>query len=123
MALVISIETTRYSEFFRHVLKEYSDGVSIEVGNNLYSSSDIPRLLEEWCTNAQICRTRNFKLVRGGLELFSFHDHPRELIAAMSELSFVEKLYAEKVLRFRVLKQSGKDLSKLFVWLRRWFAN
>lgn len=102
MKQLIGIETTRYSEFFRRLFAEYAASVTIEIGNGRYSSADVPRLLAEWCSNAEICRTQHFRLLRSGVELFGFHDHPRELFAAMSERSFVERLQAEQILRYRV---------------------
>jgi hypothetical protein len=102
MQQLIGIETTRYSEFFRRLFAEYAEGVTIEIGGSRFSSGDIPQLLAEWCSNAEICQTRHFRLLRAGTELFSFHDHPRELFAAMSERPFVEKLEAEQILRYRV---------------------
>jgi hypothetical protein len=102
MQQLIGIETTRYSEFFRCLFAEYSDGVTIEIGSSRYSSGDIPHLLAEWCSNAEISRTQHFRLLRAGVELFGFHDHPRELFAEMSERSFVERLQGEQILRYRV---------------------
>jgi len=40
------------------------------------------------------------------VELFAFHDHPRELFAAVSERPFVEKLHAEQVLRYRIMEKA-----------------
>ena len=122
MTHLISIETTRYSEFFRRLFAEYADGITIEIGRRRYSSSEIPDLLADWCTNAEICRTKHFRLLRGGVELVSFHDHPRELCAALSERAFVEKLQADHILRFRVLPVRNHEACQLFSWLRRWFA-
>jgi hypothetical protein len=102
MQQLIGIETTRYSEFFSRLFAEYAVDVIVEIGRSRYSSGDIPKLLADWCSNAEICRTRHFRLLRAGVELFSFHDHPRELFAAMSERPFVERLQSEQVLRFRV---------------------
>ncbi len=110
MANVIAIKTTRYSEFFRRILAEYSEGVTIEIDGKQHGPGDIAHLLKEWCTNSVICRTRDFTLRQKGVELFGFHDRPRELVAAISEQAFVERLEREKVLRFRVLKQ-GKATS------------
>ncbi|MBM3847870.1 MAG: hypothetical protein FJ405_16490 [Verrucomicrobia bacterium] len=102
MKQLIGIETTRYSEFFRRLFEEYAEGVTIEIGSSRYSSADVPSLLAEWCSNAEICQTQHFRLLRAGVELFGFHDHPRELFAAMSERSFVERLQTEQILRYRV---------------------
>jgi len=121
MSQLISIETTRYSEFFRRLFAEYADGVTIEIDTRRYSSGDIPHLLAEWCTNAQISRTQHFKLLRGDVELFGFDDHPRELFAAASERPFVERLRGEQILRYRLLPMD--EPFRLFRWLRRLFAS
>ena len=97
MQQLIAIETTRYSEFFRRLFAEYAAHITIEIGSSRFSSDDIPRLFAEWCSNAEICRTRHFRLLRAGVELFGFHDHPRELFAAMSERPFVERLQSEQI--------------------------
>jgi hypothetical protein len=107
MQQLLGIETTRYSEFFRRVFAEYSDDVTIETEGRRYSAGDIPHLLAEWCSNAEIARTKEFRLLRAGVVLFAFHDHPRELFAAMSERPFVERLQSEQVLRFRVYDPSA----------------
>ncbi|HTH50034.1 MAG TPA: hypothetical protein VMB21_21150 [Candidatus Limnocylindria bacterium] len=104
MAHLITIETTRYSEFFRRLLTEYADHVSIEIEGKQYGAGDIPRLLKEWCTNSKICRTRDFTLRQKGVDLFGFHDHPDELWAALSERAFVERLEAKRILRCRLQK-------------------
>ncbi len=127
MPKIIAIKTTRYSAFFRRLFAEYADGVTIEVDSRILSSSDIPRLLTDWCCNTEICRTQHFRLLRGEAELFSFHDHPRELFAALSEREFVEKLHKERILRYQVIPELPRsellsELSQFFSWLRRLFA-
>jgi hypothetical protein len=122
MPKLISIETMRYSEFFRRLFAEYADGVTIEIDSRRLCSSDIPQLLTDWCTNAEIARTQHFRLLRGEAELFSFHDHPRELFAAYTELPFVQRLHGEHVLRYRVLEDHTHEPSKLFSCLRRLFG-
>jgi hypothetical protein len=104
MASWIAIETTRYSEFFRRVLSEYAEDVSIEIDGKRYGATDIPWLLKDWCTNSKIRRTRDFTLQRRGVELFGFHDHPGELWASLSERAFVERLEAERILRCQLPK-------------------
>ncbi len=59
----------------------------------------MPRLLIEWCTNREIRGTRNFLVVRDGVAIFGFHDHPRDFWAADTEFEFVQKLAAEKIIR------------------------
>jgi hypothetical protein len=101
---LIDVRTTRYSEFFKRLLDKYADGATVEIDGNRYSSSDFPKLIRDWCTNAKIRETRNFGLSRNGTEIFGFHDHPSELWAAISELPFVEQLASEGIVRFGILK-------------------
>lgn len=108
MPKLISIETTRYSEFLRHLLTEYAEGVTIEIGGRQFASEDIPKLLTEWCTNAEICRTRDFRLLRSSAELFGFHYHPRDLWAAESELSFVQRMAAGHIIQFELSNYEPK---------------
>ena len=121
MPMLIAIETTRYSEFFRRLFVEYADGVTIEIGRRRFSSADIPHLLADWCSNAKICQIKHFRLLRDDLVLFSFHDHPRELFAALSERPFVERLRADQILRYRVLEEHKHEPFRFFSWLRRLF--
>lgn len=111
----ISIETTRYSAFFRRLLQEYSEGTAAIIDGQRHSALEYPDLVKNWCTNARIKGTNEFRLLRGDAELFGFHDHPDELWAACSELSFVERVAEEGIVRYRVLparpEQSG--------WLQR----
>src|SRR4051794_13066048 len=100
---LVGLETTRYSEFFRRVFEQYTDeDIVVKINGQKYSASDIPLLLEHWCTNAKVKSTRDFCLWRGKNELFSFHDHPAELFASVSELPFLGHLASEKVIRIKV---------------------
>jgi hypothetical protein len=99
MSKLIAIETNRYSEFFRHLLAEYSDSAVVIDG----SQCSAPEALSAWCTNAVICRTRDFLLKQNDIELCGFHDHPNETWMVESELPFVQRLAAENIIRFQVL--------------------
>jgi hypothetical protein len=98
---LISIETKRYSEFFRHLLEEYAETSRIMIDGHPFEGSDLAEL-KSWCVNEQIKQTRNFKLTRGKMDLFGFHDSPGELWAAMTELPFVERMAKAKLIRFRL---------------------
>jgi hypothetical protein len=100
---LISIETKRYSEFFRHLVAEYSDGVVVLIDGKEVSVSDV---LSVWCQNTVICQTRDFLLKRHGVELCGFHDHPSETWMVDSELPFVERLAAKHIIRFRILNNA-----------------
>jgi len=104
-ARLIGIETTRYSAFFRCLLQEYGEGTLVKVDAVQYHSPQYAELAEQWCINEKIVGTRDFVLTRNGVELFGFHDHPEQLWAAYSELPFIERLAAEKIVRFKVSEE------------------
>jgi hypothetical protein len=102
MDKIIEIETTRYSALFRRTLGEYGPGAEVRIDGRSYGEGDIEGLLSGWCTNGRIRRTRDFELIREGRTLFRFHDGPDELFAAYSELAFVERLRAERIVRYHI---------------------
>jgi hypothetical protein len=104
---LISIETTRYSEFFRRLFNEYGNDTRASIDSRTVEGRDFAQFVDEWCVNDRIKQTKNFSLHRGKTELFGFHDHPRELWAATTELPFVERLAAEQIVRFKVVKSRG----------------
>lgn len=106
---LISVVTTQYSEFFQRLFQEYTNETAVVIDLRHYSPSDFPKLIANWCTNAKISDTREFRLLCGSVELFGFHDHPDELWAAYSELPFIERLAAERIIRYRVLPASPKQ--------------
>ena len=99
MSQLISIETKRYSEFFRRVLVAYGDNAAIRIDGQRMAAADA---LDHWCKNAVICETRDFVLMRNGVEVCGFHDHPSETWMIESELPFVERLVEERIVRARV---------------------
>jgi hypothetical protein len=103
MDKLIVITTARYSALFTQILRTYSEDSQIKIDGLVYCGHDISKLLSEWCTNEQIKRTLNFELQQHGQPLFGFHDHPRELWAAISELPFIKQLQKERLIRYRVL--------------------
>lgn len=97
---LVAVKTTRYSQFFRHVFDEYADeDIVVKIDGKKYRASEIPSLVQNWCTNTKIKSTRDFCLWRGKNELFSFHDHPEELFASVSELPFLNRLVSERLIR------------------------
>ena len=95
---LISIETKRYSEFFRYLLEEYASTSRITIDGDTFDGNDCAQL-KDWCVNKRIKQTRNFKLTRDNMDLFGFHDSPSELWAAITELSFVERMAEAKLIR------------------------
>ena len=75
----------------------------IMIDGKRHSEHDIPDLLATWCTNNRIRQTHNFQLVQSGKEIFSFHDGPRDILVAYSELSFIQQLRAERLIRYDVV--------------------
>jgi hypothetical protein len=100
---LISIETTHYSEFFRRLFQEYKTDSYVRVDGKVVNAAQFPQLIADWCTNDQIKKTKNFKLSRGETDLFGFHDSPDELWAVETELPFIERLAADKLVRFRIM--------------------
>jgi hypothetical protein len=99
---LISVSTTRYSEFFRRLLQEFAEGTTAVVGKRSFAAEQFPALIADWCTNTHIRATRDFKLLRGRIELVGFHDSPDCIWADVSILPFVEKLASEKLIRYEV---------------------
>ena len=97
---LISIHTKRYSTFLRRLLEEYSHNATAVIDRNRFAGSDFPQLIATWCTNARIRATRDFKLLRGRAEVAGFHDTPDEMWIAATELPFVQRLAAEKIIRY-----------------------
>ena len=110
----IAIKTKRYSTFIKHIFEEYNNDVDIFIEGNHYSSSDIPKITEEWCKNSIIKKTIDFNIMRDGLELFGFHDTPDDFWASMSEQPFVERMAKEKIVSYRIypLKKTTPILKK-----------
>jgi hypothetical protein len=97
---LISIHTKRYSVFMRRLLEEYSEGTTAVIDRKRFASADFQQLIATWCTNARICTTRDFRLVRGRMEIAGFHDTPDDMFIAATELPFVQRLAAEKIIRY-----------------------
>ena len=117
---IVAVETTRHSALLKRILNEYRSGVEIHIDDRCYGDGDIAALMSTWCTNREIRGTRDFRLLRAGRLLFSFHDGPENLFAAHSELAFVRALRDEKIIRYRVLRFNPNP-PPLLTWLARRF--
>jgi hypothetical protein len=95
---LLTVKTTRYSEFFRRLFEEYTDDSVATIDGRDYRSADFPSLMGAWFTNAKIKATQDFRLRKGGKELFGFHDGPVDIWAAPSELKFLQQLADEKII-------------------------
>jgi len=104
----IWIQTSKYSTLFRRILETYTEDVEIIIDGKHYFDDDLAMLLTTWCTNKRIKRTHNFWLIQHGRQLFSFHDGPLDVLAAYSELPFIQQLHAEQVIRYEVVTAGPK---------------
>jgi len=112
----ISVKTTRYSELFKRILKEYNKNVKIYIDGRQYFDKDISKLINEWCTNHTISNTKDFMLRKDGLEIFRFHDTPKDFWAAISEKPFLERLSQEKIIRYRITPLRKKSFLFKFLY-------
>ena len=99
---LLTVTTTRYSEFFRRLLERYSTDAHVRIDGKVTPSSEFSTLVKSWCMNKVIMRTRDFVLYRGKEELCGFHDTPREMWASPAILPFLRDLEREKVIRLSV---------------------
>jgi hypothetical protein len=124
MKSLIGIEITRHSTFIKRVLNEFNRDVLIKISMEFYSlnsvkiyhEEDIPELLRYWCINKNLQRTTFFNLKQNEEELFGFWDSPVNMWADISVLSFIERISAEKIIRFNIVK---KEPFFLFSWLNK----
>ena len=100
---IIAIETDRYSTLIKRIFDEYNENVEIIIDGVCYKETAIPELLDWWCKNEIIMKTRDFVVRRDGVDIFGFHDMPDDFLAAVSELDFVAKLADENIVRYRVI--------------------
>lgn len=119
---LIALETRRYSAMLRRILVTYRAGATIRIDGKKFGENDVPDLLDDWCKNARIIRTRTFILERQGRSLFGFHDHPSETWAALTELPFAETLRKEGVARYRILPVRRSLLTNVLRRLRKWVS-
>ena len=83
----------------REILKEYGPGSVITIDTRSFGQADVPRLLDEWCTNQAIRATQHFQLSRDGALLFAWGCSYDDLWANAQETAFVESLCAKGLLR------------------------
>jgi len=99
----IWIQTPKYSTLFRRILETYTQDVEIVIDGKHYFDNDLATLLTTWCTNKRIKQTHNFRLNQHGIQLFSLHDGPLHVLAAYSELPFIQQLYAEQIIHYETI--------------------
>ena len=125
---MIGIETTRYSTLMKRILSEFNDNVTIQIGIETYSPRkfktysgvEIPELLNDWCTKKNLIKTTFFHLKQNGEELFGWWDHPENMWADISVLPFIEKLAAEKLIRYNIAVSKPSKFSQ---FLKKIFRN
>jgi L-rhamnose isomerase len=110
------VKTRKYSTFIKRIFDEYSDDVEIFVEGRLFTPSEIPIIIEEWCKNSAIKNTIDFCVKRNGEDIFCFHDTPDNFWVSISELSFIKRLAKEKIVKYRICtkKKRISFLKKLF---------
>ncbi len=104
MEKYIQIKTRRYSTLIKHIFEKYKhEDIDIFIDSGHYKSEDIPEISKNLCTNHMLKHTIDFSVYKDGEMLFGFHDHPDEFRANISELEFIKKLAAKKIIRYRVV--------------------
>ncbi len=96
----VGIRTKHYSAVVRRLLQHFAHGTTAVIDRKRVPSSEFPQLIASWCTNARIRATRDFRLLRGRTDLAGFHDTPDEMWIVANELAFVQRLAAEKLVRY-----------------------
>lgn len=124
MKTLITIETTRYSEALRRILTTFAKDAEVRITYDrarpeTFRGAEVQELIENWCTNERITKTRNFSLRKSGVELFGFHDHPKNFWADISTMPFIQGLAAEKVVRYKVSEVRSASPWAWFQRMRR----
>jgi len=101
---LIQISTRKYSAFFKSLFEHYNSNVLVRIDAKVYENDEIDQL-REWLSKTKILNTLNFELIRNGETIFAFHDHPGELWASYSELSFVKSLEEKNILKYRIQEE------------------
>jgi len=96
---LVAIDTKHYSKVVRAFLNRFP-GALVRLDKKTVDSD-----LEEWCTNRNLKSLRDFSVSLGDREILSFHDAPDKMMASEDQLSFIEDLAAQKMLRFRILHE------------------
>jgi len=100
MSEVPPFKTCRYSLLLRRILEQYREDGTIRVQGSTYAGDGVDDLLRTWCTNRRVRATRDFAVMRDGVEILGWHDHPREMWVASSERAFFDGLAVAKVIRY-----------------------
>jgi hypothetical protein len=91
-----TIHTTRYSKVVTAFIDQYPQA-EIRLDKRQPEGG-----LASWCTNRALRRAIDFSLRQGKIELLGFHDGPTNMWAAFEALPLIEKLAAQKLLRYTV---------------------
>ncbi|WP_027710087.1 hypothetical protein [Zooshikella ganghwensis] len=110
----LEINTTKYSTVIRAAMDAHPKAEVLI--NNVAATGSI----EEWCTNKRLKEYINFSINVGGSELWSYHDHPANLLVVASELPLVEKLASSNLLRFK--EAAFSEQKTLLQRIKKWFA-
>jgi hypothetical protein len=110
---IISIQTTRYSAFFKEVFIRLEGDIIIKIDGEKFTNEDIPFLLDNWCTNKQIIATQTFGLIIDGKAVIGFYDSPDNLWVDIGLEQMMIQLREAKIIRFTMLKQREGIITKI----------
>ena len=110
----LEIDTTKYSAVIRAAVDAHPNAVILI--NKVTATESI----EEWCTNKKLKEYIDFSINEGGRVLWSYHDHPVNMLVVASELPLVERLKSEKLLRFKEAKFA--ENTPILLRIIKWFA-
>jgi hypothetical protein len=96
---VLGLDTTRHSAVLREILTTYGSTSEITIDAKTYGPADVPRLLDEWCTNRAIGSTQYFLMTSAGNPIFGWDCSHRDLWANRTESAFVDDLQKKGLLR------------------------
>jgi len=116
---IISIETNRYSTFFKEVFLRIEGDFLIKIDGQEFTNLDVPYLLENWCTNKQIVATKTFGLIRNGKAVIGFHDSPDNLWVDMELKPMIQILKEERIIRFTLSDWREGLIAKITRKIRR----
>ena len=108
------VDTSRYSRVIRAVLEAHPKS---EV---LINGASAPEAIDDWCSNEKLKKYVNFSVTLEGRELWSYHDHPANLLVVLSEQRLLDRLASEGLLRFSPAE--FKKPKSLWKGLKQYFA-
>ena len=84
--------------------EEYGSAITFDIDGKIYSSEDYPWQISTWSNRKHLTQTIDFRVIKNGETIFSFHDSPDELMADISQLGLLEKLHQMQIVRYKIHK-------------------